>query len=252
MDIILKSDIHQEFTNYPLLTNFQHGEEPESLVHILAGDICSDPLQLWYLKTENKIPENTPVLHVLGNHEFYGQNFLTAVDKYKKEMADYGITTLNRDVFIYGGVRFLGCTLWTELLDGVGHPQFNYCMRNMADFEVIKNLTVDRWLKEHRENVAWLKLMLAEPFEGKTVVITHHTPSFKSEPEYFRGGPLSAGFHSNLDYVIEEYQPALWVHGHTHNSMDYKIGETRVVCNPFGYVGHSLNREFNHDLHLYI
>jgi Icc-related predicted phosphoesterase len=35
--------------------------------------------------------------------------------------------------------------------------------------------------------------------------------------------------------LIEAYQPALWVHGHVHNSSDYRIGRTRIVANPHGY-----------------
>jgi hypothetical protein len=27
----------------------------------------------------------------------------------------------------------------------------------------------------------------------------------------------------------------LWVHGHTHDSFDYRVGTTRVLCNPRGY-----------------
>ena len=29
--------------------------------------------------------------------------------------------------------------------------------------------------------------------------------------------------------------PALWVHGHTHTSHDYRVGRCRIVCNPRGY-----------------
>jgi hypothetical protein len=27
----------------------------------------------------------------------------------------------------------------------------------------------------------------------------------------------------------------LWTHGHMHNTSDYLMGDTRVVCNPRGY-----------------
>jgi hypothetical protein len=32
-------------------------------------------------------------------------------------------------------------------------------------------------------------------------------------------------------------QVDLWVHGHTHNAVDYQVGQGRVVSNPRGYVG---------------
>ena len=42
----------------------------------------------------------------------------------------------------------------------------------------------------------------------------------------------------------------LWVHGHTHDSFDYTINGTRVVCNPRGYVidGVNENARFDPDL----
>jgi Icc-related predicted phosphoesterase len=54
-------------------------------------------------------------------------------------------------------------------------------------------------------------------------------------PDEFEGDPLSPAFSSDLSELILKYQPALWVHGHTHGSIDCTIGETRVLCNPKGY-----------------
>jgi Icc-related predicted phosphoesterase len=43
-------------------------------------------------------------------------------------------------------------------------------------------------------------------------------------------------FASNLEDLILRHQPELWVHGHIHHVRDYPIGDTRVVCNPRGYL----------------
>ncbi|MFC3692184.1 metallophosphoesterase [Chenggangzhangella methanolivorans] len=68
------------------------------------------------------------------------------------------------------------------------------------------------------------------------IVVTHHAPS----PRSLRGGqvtgPLDAAYASDLEALIEELQPAAWVHGHVHRSVDYRIGATRVVSNPMGYL----------------
>ena len=49
--------------------------------------------------------------------------------------------------------------------------------------------------------------------------------------------------------MIEIKQPSLWLHGHTHESFDYNIKNTRVVCNPRGYINSpDLNKSFNKDL----
>lgn len=47
---------------------------------------------------------------------------------------------------------------------------------------------------------------------------------------------------------MHRFGPDLWVHGHMHNSVDYRVGATRVVTNPRGYAGHEINPNFNPQL----
>ena len=65
----------------------------------------------------------------------------------------------------------------------------------------------------------------------------YHAPSFKSKhPRYKDSDPLNFSYYSALDLLIMDHpQIKVWVHGHTHESHDYKIGETRILCNPRGY-----------------
>ncbi|MEQ1704624.1 MAG: hypothetical protein ABL867_01465 [Rickettsiales bacterium] len=35
--------------------------------------------------------------------------------------------------------------------------------------------------------------------------------------------------------IIEKYQPALWVYGHTHECDDQMVGRTRIISNQRGY-----------------
>ena len=35
---------------------------------------------------------------------------------------------------------------------------------------------------------------------------------------------------------MDRPQIKLWTHGHMHNVSDYLVDETRVVCNPRGYI----------------
>jgi Icc-related predicted phosphoesterase len=87
--------------------------------------------------------------------------------------------------------------------------------------------------------------MLAEPFDGKTVVVTHHAPSSQSvHPRYARD-LLTPAFASNLENLVEGDRVALWIHGHMHESFDYEIYGTRVVCNPRGYAPKALNEDFD-------
>lgn len=82
---------------------------------------------------------------------------------------------------------------------------------------------------------AFLEHALTEPFDGPTIVVTHHLPSLRSVAERFRANPVSAGFASNLDDLVDR-GATLWVHGHTHDSCLWRSdGGTLVACNPAGY-----------------
>jgi Icc-related predicted phosphoesterase len=86
----------------------------------------------------------------------------------------------------------------------------------------------------------------------RTIVVTHHAPSIKSNVDQYRSDRLSAAFASNMEDFILEHQPRLWIHGHTHESFDYQIGKTRVVCNPRGYAPIEINKEFKLDYTLVV
>ena len=89
-------------------------------------------------------------------------------------------------------------------------------------------------LARHRRSVAWLDRALAEPFDGPTVVVTHHAPHLGSVAPRFKD-PITSAFVTDLEWLILKHQPALWVHGHMHTGFDYKVGATRVLANPRGY-----------------
>jgi Icc-related predicted phosphoesterase len=79
------------------------------------------------------------------------------------------------------------------------------------------------------------------------VIVTHHLPSYQSVPERFMGSAMNSCFVSNgAEKLIYEHSPRLWIHGHTHDSFDYMLGDTRVVCNPVGYKG--CKTSYNKDL----
>ena len=67
------------------------------------------------------------------------------------------------------------------------------------------------------------------------IVVTHHAPSAMSIAPRFKNFPDTDFFHSRLENLILDVNPKLWVHGHVHDSFDYELGDTRVVCNPLGY-----------------
>ena len=92
--------------------------------------------------------------------------------------------------------------------------------------------------KRHLAERRWLTDRLAEEHDGPTVCITHHGVHPRSLHErYADDGAINASFISDLSGIIDEHQPALWIHGHVHDTHDYVVGDgtTRIVCNPRGY-----------------
>ena len=99
-----------------------------------------------------------------------------------------------------------------------------------------------RWTPEdsvvdHEKMLAYVDHVTRDP--GSYVVVGHHCPSELSVADCYKGNLLNGAFRSRLDEFIEARpQIKLWLHGHTHHNFNYWIGETRVVCNPRGYVEH--------------
>ena len=93
-------------------------------------------------------------------------------------------------------------------------------------------------VEAHKKFLQYLQTVIMD--KHKVVVCTHHTPSFQSCHDYYKHDQVMNGaYHSHLDFFIENHpQIKLWIHGHTHNRFDYVIGETRIVCNPRGYIRH--------------
>lgn len=213
-------------------------------VMILAGDICAGKGGIeWALATFD-----CDVLYVPGNHEYYNHNVSTLDAELSDLCAGTRVRVLQNNVVVLNGVRFVGCTLWTDFdLYGTQRESAEAAGRKINDFAVIGHgtllLTPPQRLTLHRRSRAFLEEVLAQPFDGRTVVITHHAPSARSVAPRFQGDALATAYVSNLDGLVERSSADLWVHGHVHDSFDYTIGNTRVLCNAKGRHGEDMERE---------
>lgn len=213
-------------------------------VMVLAGDISVGVAGVAWAKAVF----TCPVIYVPGNHEYYGQKF----DKLDGELQEYcrdtNIQVLNNATTVIGGVRFVCSTLWTDFnLYGTIGVSARFASMGVNDYRVVRKrdgvLQPADTRALHLASRAYLERTLAEPFAGPTVVVTHHAPSLKSIAPRFRGDPFTPCFVSNLEALVASSGAALWIHGHVHDSFDYMIGQTRVVCNPKGYHGEEIDRE---------
>ncbi len=244
MKINILSDLHLEFENINL-------DNISADVIILAGDIHTKKRGIdWAL---NNIKE-TPVLYVMGNHEFYGKAYPRLISSCKEMTVGTNITILENDMTSIDGINFFGCTLWSDF-SLIGDPRLAgyHCEQHMNDFRRIRvspkfsKLSAIDAAAIHRRSLNWLKEQLKVHKNEVNIVITHHAPSALSLSDHYKHDACSAAYASHLDNIIEEYSPTLWVHGHIHESLNYKIGNCQIVCNPRGYPGYR-NSEFNKNL----
>src|ERR1035437_4476933 len=247
------SDLHYE------QGNSNPPSAPDHDVCIVPGDLNHLPWAIEMLKDGSM--GNGTTLYVPGNHDFYRQESMEGAERLAEQNVERSSVFLcNPAEYVFNGIRFLGCTLWTDYeLFGNQMAAMGIAGNCMNDHHLIRTesgapnngdttrFTAAHALQRHKRELAWLESRLAEPFDGPSVVATHHSPSPRSVPERFDEDPLTPAFSSNLEWLIEKYQPALWIHGHTHDSFDYMIGKTRVLCNPGGYQ-HEPNPDFKWDL----
>lgn len=248
MKLHVLSDLHVELADFrPPATNAD--------VVVLAGDIANGPGGIIWAREAFPSQE---VVYVPGNHEYYHSQRDETLAAMRIAAQERNVHLLDEEEWVFSirdtntSVRFLGCTLWTNfcLLGASMKPMAVARGKvGLADFRLIKepggNFGPARSIDLHEQAMAWLKRMLGTPFDGVTVVVTHHLPSAQSVAERFKQDSLSPCFASNLDYLFGKM--ALWIHGHTHDSIEYVASGTHVICNPRGYVtqGGAENAAFN-------
>lgn len=243
MKIQVLSDLHREVDRLAASDVADIGAD----VVILAGDIDRGSEGVgWAAQTW----PNTPVLYVGGNHELYGSEIESVLSECRQEAVGTSVHFLEQEAMSMDGVRFLGATLWADFGIFGGNSETVRCRetarRMMNDYRVIENAAERRRLMPedteaiHARTVAWLDAELAVS-NGPTVVVTHHAPHWRSllshgidESNWRSLHRIQGAYASDLSALIERHQPALWIHGHTHRSADYRIGSTRIVSHQRG------------------
>jgi Icc-related predicted phosphoesterase len=213
-----------------------------------------------------------PVVFVPGNHEYDGRD-VDEVHAGLREACDrLGIQWLEREVMTQAGIRFIGTTLWADYdalgadlppapkvgaqgkmkgkaaqpppirLDPLTHRlrqrekafrSANFYLSKMNgqrhgalfDAQAMRELAL--------ECQDWLRAALAQPFDGRTVVITHFAPTLHSADPRYGLSPGTAGFCNALDELLPLAD--VWLHGHLHCPTDLQVGRCRIAANPLGY-----------------
>ncbi|MEJ2119354.1 MAG: metallophosphoesterase [Alphaproteobacteria bacterium] len=243
--ILIASDLHLEFSDIAL-------DASAADVVVLAGDIHEGAAGIEWAKARFA----QPVVYVAGNHEFYNGEVGAVTAAMKAAAEGSSVQVLDDEAVTIDGVRFLGAVLWTDFGlygEAVKAEAFERCLKFMPDFKIVSYgseiFTPEDTIAIHQRSRDWLGGRLAEAHDGPSVVVTHHAPHRGSLAPRYAEDPVSAAFVSDLEPLILEAQPELWIHGHTHTPFDYRVGATRVVCNPRGYTrkpnGHKENPDFS-------
>ena len=237
MKLQVLSDLHLEAGNrLPRLA-------PQAEIVTLAGDLA--PFAPRRLEAVARAWRGARILYVPGNHEFYGGEIDQVRAALRRTCARLGIDLLDRGAVRIDGVRFIGATLWTDFrLDGLAAAPWamRAASQRMADFtgaircgdSCYSPLESER---RHAADRAFIEreLSAAEAAGETAVVVTHHAPTPRSIRPWYRGNSLNPAFASDLDRTIARYAPRFWIHGHMHDSLDERLGDTRVLANPGGY-----------------
>ena len=271
MFLRILSDLHLEFDR----VSNNHFDLPvldtdKNTVLVLPGDIdMGERVRGQINNWKNRF---LAVIFVPGNHEYYKGNF-DHVNELYKSFSDENVFYLLDSHISMGDTLFIGSTLWSDFDRGNPTSMFT-AQRGMNDYYLIKyrktyekeisarsnfgldeevehdvmmdgkprtknkKMLPEQVLKIHRISRDYIFNTLKEN-KGRyknRIVITHHLPSFQSIDPIYKTSKLNGAYASALDELIIEHEPTIWIHGHTHQSKNYNIGKTNILCNPRGYI----------------
>lgn len=241
MKIQLLSDLHFEQMRYP--TAFIDALDPADVdVLVLAGDIT-------YLNYFDQVAPQIQafldkykhIIYITGNHEYYtsSPSQVSAVSKrLRKEFGERLWLFDEPGSCEIDGQHFLCGTGWYK-----DDPENVIYQDMMSDGRYIEGHVP--WVYEQHE--MFIRLLEGNLYK-ESIVVSHHAPSYHSINEKYVGSELNRFFVCDVENLIIERQPKLMLHGHIHDATDHKIGNTRVVANPFGYYREQGKNGFNDKL----
>jgi Icc-related predicted phosphoesterase len=254
MKISYLSDLHLEWLNWPDFSKESGGD-----VLLLAGDITTAAMirphrtdadarkHSKYLKKfkTDLIDKYDAVYMVMGNHEHYNSIFKNTKQDLLDGFARHDLTKiriLDNDSVKIGDWTLIGATLWTDF--NRADPFTMYVVeKGMNDYKLIRKEDVSDStrkidaqfiLEQHQTSLAYLYQVAKD--NDKVIVMTHHAPTSKSLNTDHSGNNLDHAYFSNLsDLILDTDSIKYWIHGHTHMTVDYPVGQCRVLSNQRGY-----------------
>jgi len=256
------SDLHSTFLD---LAFGRQVVVPDADLCVCAGDIA-DKIERAIDFLHAEIAPHMPVVATLGNHDYYGSSVDYALEYARRWNAGTNVHVLENETFRKGDLRILGATLWTDFSIGLQilpddefeaqrDSVMKQCSAYSRDFQKIFRsdarvgreggfVSAKELLARHWGSRRFIDSELAKPFDGTTMVLTHHAILPRSLDGQYAGHISNAAIASDLSTLIKQGRPHFWVHGHTHRFQDYIKGSTRILCNPRGQIGEAPRNGF--------
>ena len=216
------------------------------------------------------------VIYIMGNHEHYHGDFAKSYDQLKESLADLpNIHVLEKEFITLGDVTFICGTLWTDM--NKEDPNTLYGIKGyMNDYRIIEDsgevvhfkvpvygtkedgstdynnivsqefhtrsgkFSPEKSVREHKAMLKVIDEVTKGMVSEKFVVVGHHAPSkMSTKPKYRDDVMVNGAYSSDLsEFILDRPMIKVWTHGHTHDTFDYMVGSTRIVCNPRGYANY--------------
>lgn len=247
MKIQYCSDLHLEFRENKNFLS-EHPIEPTGEILLLAGDVVPFALMEKHNDFFDFISDHFQITYWLpGNHEYYHYDISKRSGTLDENIRT-NVHLVNNITIEKDALRFIFSTLWSKI-----NPDNHISIeKDLSDFHLIQykeyRFSVDRYNELHKNCLQFITSELQLTGIGKTIVVTHHVPTFLNYPSQYKGSSLNEAFAVELSGLIKATSPEYWIYGHHHsNTPDFKIGKTQMLTNQLGYVKYAEQKGFRTD-----
>ena len=239
--ILILADLHHDFWQEAGKDPLANADFSGVDLLLIAGDLSNKAHVRWKyaLAGIGQHIDLSKVSLFPGNHDYYDGR-LDREDKLEAIAQGMGARFVQQHEIILGRTRLLCCTLWTDMMLGGNRGRNGAgAMERMNDYRCIRverehyrKLRPHHTTEVHARHLGWLDERLSTPFDGRTIVVTHHAPHPMSlAPD----AEVGAAYASDLTALIKRHQPEHWFFGHTHNEASFRIGRTQFTNVSVGY-----------------
>ncbi len=245
MKIQYCSDLHLEFRENKEYLK-ANKLMPVADVLILAGDIVPFCIRDKHADFFRYVADNFESTYwIPGNHEYYNSDAVKR-SGVMREKIKRNVFLVNNLALNHNNVRFIFSTLWSHI-----SPANEWDIeRSASDFQLIRyngyRFSSTHFNELHENSLAFITEEVRKSYTGKTVVVTHHVPTFLNYPQKYKGDILNEAFGVELFNFIESNDIDCWIYGHHHyNTPDFTIGKSLMLTNQLGYVQYGEHHLFD-------